>query len=199
MKLTDLLSMEPSPMKTVSLAAWIQALYAEEGDPPVLVGGAAVELYTGGAYATGDLDFVGEVPPAVQRKMLEAGFRKEGRHWLHEEGQVFLEFPARSLDHGCRPVLFKSGRFKIWIIGPEALLVDRLKSLVFWHHREGGANAFALAWAQRRVLSPREVRRLAVDTEVDRAFEGLWSLIQRAGAVPPSEAAVGRWIEEYAP
>jgi hypothetical protein len=41
--------------KTARLAAWVQSLF-EPGQEPVLVGGAAVELLTRGAYTTGNLD-----------------------------------------------------------------------------------------------------------------------------------------------
>ena len=192
----EILSMGPAPKRTAALAAWLQGLYPEGADLPVLVGGAAVELYTGGAYVTGDLDFVGAVPPSVKRRLLRAGFRKEGRHWLHEQGQIFLEFPGRSLDDGSKPAILKTGRLEILIIGPEALLVDRIRRLVFWRHRQDGLNAVSLAWAQRRALSPAEVRRLARETEVRKAFEGLWNLVRRSGSKAPKAADIGLWIEE---
>ena len=46
------LQLSEGPRRTAAVVAWIQSLYASS--PPVLVGGAAVELYTGGAYTTGD-------------------------------------------------------------------------------------------------------------------------------------------------
>src|SRR5687768_4589224 len=88
--------MADSPARTAALAAWVQGLFV--GSPAVLVGGSAVELYTSGAYVSGDLDFVGAVPAEVAARLRRAGFRKTGRHWVHERGRVFLEFPASRLE-----------------------------------------------------------------------------------------------------
>ena len=80
------------PRRTAAIAAWIQSLYVSK--PPVLVGGAAVELYTRGAYTTGDFDFVGGVPATVGKALEEVGFRREGRHWVHSKAQLYVEFPG---------------------------------------------------------------------------------------------------------
>jgi hypothetical protein len=77
------------------VAQWIQNLF--EARPPVLAGGAAVELYTAGAYTTGDLDFIGDVTEEVARSLREAGFEREGRHWIHREAELFVEFPGSAV------------------------------------------------------------------------------------------------------
>ena len=99
MELASVLSLPDGPAKTVALVAWVQGLF-ERDRTPVLVGGAAVELYTGGAYTTGDLDFAGTVPTAAARTLAAAGFVRHGRHWIHEAGQVYLEFPSAALAAG---------------------------------------------------------------------------------------------------
>lgn len=66
------------PERTAAIAAWVQSLYSSK--PPVLTGGAAVELYSAGAYTTGDFDFIGDVPKDVEARLAGAGFRREGRH-----------------------------------------------------------------------------------------------------------------------
>ena len=60
--------MADGPAKTARLAAWVQGLYEGLGSAPILVGGAVVELITGGAYTTGDLDFAGTVPKEIDPK-----------------------------------------------------------------------------------------------------------------------------------
>jgi len=70
MNFPEAASLPEGPQRTAAIAVWIQSLFSEEKQVPVLVGGAAVEILTGGAYTTGDLDFVGSVPPSV-RNILE--------------------------------------------------------------------------------------------------------------------------------
>ncbi len=63
MKIEEILALDESPSRTAALVSWIQSLYEDEDGVPILVGGAAVELYTSDAYTTGDLDHVGHIPP----------------------------------------------------------------------------------------------------------------------------------------
>ena len=59
--------------------------------PPVLVGGGAVELYTGGAVTTGDFDLSCGRQDVLERIMQEHGFvRPSGpgamtRGWIHPD------------------------------------------------------------------------------------------------------------------
>lgn len=47
-------------------------------EPPVLVGGAAVELYSGSAITTGDFDVVTGRQDAFEAALREDGFTKPG-------------------------------------------------------------------------------------------------------------------------
>lgn len=82
----------------------------------MLVGGAAVELYTGGAYVTGDLDLVGSVPRDVAAALRDSGFSRKGRHWLHEKGQVFVEFPGEALREGERRARLRVGEHEVVVV-----------------------------------------------------------------------------------
>ncbi len=77
----------------------------------------AVELYSGGAYRTGDLDFVGRLGEESERQLKTVGFQRQGRHWIHEEHQVFLEFPSADLDEGDRAAIIEVGEYSVLIIG----------------------------------------------------------------------------------
>lgn len=84
----EILSLPDGPDKTARIAAWIESCFRDPTRVPILVGGAAVEIVTGGAYTIGDLDFVGSVDPTVSSEFERAGFRRHGRHWIHEDAQV---------------------------------------------------------------------------------------------------------------
>lgn len=182
------------PKRTAALAAWVQALYPAGVDRPALVGGAAVELYTGGAYATGDLDFVGEVPSKVASSLRAAGFRKDGRHWVCEAHQIFIEFPASLLSADEERALIKVGRVDITTIRPEDVLLDRLRSLVFWKHWPDGVNAFLVAWAQRRALDQAYAEKRAREPELLAALKELFDLIELSAPRKPTRVAVDRWV-----
>jgi hypothetical protein len=159
------------------------------------VGGAAVELYTRGAYVTGDLDFVGEVPPAVDGALKEAGFLKKGRHYVHEEGEIFLEFPGRSMRPGELTAEVKVGRYTVLAVSPEDALVDRLAAWLFWRSAADGVNAFFLHEAQKAFLDPRRLARRAREERVSAALSSLKRLSARYREGKVDREGVKRWAD----
>ena len=86
-------------------------------------GGSALELYTGGAYVSGDLDFVGSSSPAIDAALVGAGFERSGRHWVHEKARIFVEFPSSDLGkQEAIEAIF--GRTRVRLLSPEDLVVD---------------------------------------------------------------------------
>ena len=59
------------------LADAFEALRRTTGETAILVGGAAVELYTGGAYSTGDFDVHVTDAEAFRSRLEEVGFIRE--------------------------------------------------------------------------------------------------------------------------
>ena len=136
-----ILGMEDGPEKTAALVAWVQRKVTPEDEAPILVGGAAVELYTSGAYTTGDLDFVGTVTPELEGALRDAGFERQGRHWIHEAAQVFIEFPGAALGPGERASWVQVAGCRVRVVAVEDLLVDRLGAWQYWRSAVDGANA----------------------------------------------------------
>jgi hypothetical protein len=65
------------------LATAIDRLEARGLRPPILVGGAAVELYTGGQVTSGDFDFVSPVQAEFFSELEKVGFERPKRAgWL---------------------------------------------------------------------------------------------------------------------
>jgi hypothetical protein len=190
-----LLALPEGPAKTAALAAWFQGLYPEGAQLPVLVGGAAVEIYCGGGYVTGDLDFVGEVPPSVVRRLREVGFRRKGRRWVHEAGQVFLELPGSQIAPEEMTAQVQVGEWRVLALSPEDVLVDRLAAWRFWKSPVDGIAAFSLWQAVSGRLDLERVARAAERRGVAAALGRLKSLVEGTG--PPEPAELQRWAETF--
>ena len=73
------------------LAAVSEALAARGYSRPVLVGGGAVEFYTGSAIMTGDIDVTTPVQPELEEELQKLGFvrpsgpGKSTRGWVHPD------------------------------------------------------------------------------------------------------------------
>lgn len=181
--------------RTAGLASWLQSLYPAGERRPILVGGAAVELYTGGAYTTGDLDFVGSVPPLVAKSLSSAGFTRLGRHWIHEPSKVFLEFPGTDLEPSPDPVELDFGGRRVSIIPIEGLLADRLAAWKFWHSGVDAVNALLLLRSDWFPSDLKTARRLCRRLEVDDELERLVRWHERLAGQFPSEREIEDWLD----
>jgi len=188
----------PGRQRSAAIVEWFQGLYETEGqEAPVLVGGGAVELYTGGAYTTEDLDFVGSVPgPGVERELREAGFERHGRHWIHEEAEIFLELPASALDEGSRVDEVEVEGHRLKVLAPEAVLVDRLAAWVHWRSSLDGVAAFLLYRELGPGLDQEALHSLAVRDEVLEGLDRLERFVEKLGKSEPSAAEVEQWALE---
>ena len=105
--------------------------------PPVLVGGAAVEIYTAGAIATGDFDLVTARQDILEEIMQRHGFvRPSGagvatRGWIHPTFQLGFEIVADTLLDGAADrdyiqIIDAGTKQQIAVIGIEDLIADRM-------------------------------------------------------------------------
>ncbi len=193
MKLEDALSLPDSPQRTAAIVAWIQGLFAEGEQVPVLVGGAAVEILTGGAYTTGDLDFVGSVPKSIGAILVSNGFERVGRHWIHREGQVFVEFPGSSLGPNERPFRYTAFGHDIILVSIEDLLVDRLGAWEYWKSGVDGANAFVLFRLRRAEIDHDRLRKRTTEEGFAAALEALVTFDTEWPASDPNLETLEEW------
>jgi hypothetical protein len=105
--------------------------------PPVLVGGAAVEIYTRGAVTTGDFDLCCGRQDILETEMQREGFvRPSGagvatRGWVHPELRLGFECVSDVLldglaDREMVQVFSLKPDGEIAVIGPEDIIADRM-------------------------------------------------------------------------
>jgi len=199
MTLEDALSFREGPQRTAAIVAWIQSLFFEQGQVPVLVGGAAVEILTGGAYTTGDLDFVGYVPPAVGRALEAGGFTKSGRHWINEKAQIFLEFPGDSLDPNEKSIQIEAFGYDLTVVSLEDLLVDRLGAWAYWKSGVDGANAFVLYRTRLKEIDDERLSQRAREEGFENALDALRAFHSEWPKSDPDPDSLERWANSGPP
>lgn len=119
------------------LAEISSAMDALGYNPPILVGGGAVELYTQGAVNTGDFDLVSAQQSTLETIMKKRGFiRPRGpgvstRGWIHPDLKLGFEVVgSRLLDgHADRSLLQMvdvDAHGTVAVIAVEDLIADRM-------------------------------------------------------------------------
>lgn len=106
------------------------------GNPPILVGGAAVEFFTGGAITSGDFDLWTGADDLIRRNLLAVGFKDEDRQghlargFYHPDLDMGVELVSGHLFDGrcdrARLVLARIGEDIIHLPPIEDLIADRM-------------------------------------------------------------------------
>jgi len=118
----------------------------------VLTGGACAHLYSGGAYASLDADFVlsGTISQEdLDRAMNAVGYHREDDRYVHRSVAFFVEFPRGPLGIGqdlqIRPVWRARGGAKTLSLSGTDACRDRLAAFYHWGDRQALAAAVAIA------------------------------------------------------
>ena len=136
MKKSDLLKqeleeagqLEERGERALAITAVLQKAFSPYKHYPILVGGAAVEIYTQGLYASGDIDYVLPTSDEVKAVMQELGFKREGRLFIHPQFQLIIEFPSGSLEEGETYQKMEYRGVPVRVISLEDLIIDRLNA-----------------------------------------------------------------------
>ena len=166
--------------RTLLLAAVLTEAFQPVGYKPVLVGGAAVEVYTRAAYMTADLDFVAPSGEGTRGVMESLGFLREGRVWYEAELGVVVEFPSSTLAP-ARATTIEVDGVSVAIIEIEDLIVDRLAAWKYWRwHPDGVAAGLLLAIHGDR-LDAKRLRDRCEQEDVVDAFASVRQLLDSSG------------------
>jgi len=107
---------------------------------PIVVGGHAVEFYTLGAYTTADIDIVSEGQEEIEGLLRLWRFSKIGRLWVNAKYDIEIDIVSSSLknDDYSKISEVTIDDLKVYIIGIEDLIIDRLNAFVWWKSEEDG-------------------------------------------------------------
>ena len=176
-----------------AVASWFQSLFLDSDQVPTLVGEGAVELYTGGAYRSEDLDFVGIVTEDVAEKLQQAGFERHCRHWIHRRYRLLLAVPDRNLDSGDTVATIRLGSTSVVVLGLEELIVDRLAAWQFWRSEIDGYNAWRLWSRGEPRMELARLRSLAARNETTAALDSLVEFSRTHRLGKPTHSQIEEW------
>ena len=133
----------------IKIATIVAEALSSIGENPVLVGGAAVEFYTEGGYATKDIDMIAMGGPALWKVMEVLGFERHGKDFVHTKLKIYIEFPSDVLGEGEKSITIDVDGRALRIISIEDLIVDRLCAYKFWKSEADGVAALLLFEVER--------------------------------------------------
>lgn len=171
--LADLAAETDPTLKQLGLASLVSAVFRERGVELVVVGGSAIEFYTEGAYASGDLDFCLVSPARLDvrtRQQLMACLSAKGGPRSWEVAGGFVDILGEVESSGHAPFNELQGRYGlVRLIAPEELLVERVLVSVYpQRHDPAEACArklIAVSLAGQVELDWQEAARLAARPE----------------------------------
>jgi hypothetical protein len=123
-----------TPGPTYSRIILFGALLSTEiGSEVIVVGGSAIEVYTRGGYASGDIDIVGG-EERIRTVLKRWGFHKDGRIWIQEDWKLAVDTVGEHYTGDrsrTRELSTSYGRVRL--AGVEDLIAKRLASAKHWN------------------------------------------------------------------
>lgn len=152
--------------------------------PPVLVGGAAVEIYTRGAVNTGDFDLSCGRQDVLEDVMRQHGFvrpsgpGKATRGWIHPELKLGFEVVSDVLldglaDRSMVQVVELAPDGSVAVIAPEDIIADRMGQYASGSAPEMLGQARALFALCERLDIDYMERRIREETGGDHGVQDL--------------------------
>jgi hypothetical protein len=172
-------------MSSEELAGLVCHTLRSAGITVTLTGGACVAIWSKGKYVSHDLDFIeeGPVPRRRVREVMSAlGFEERGRHFVHPESKLLVEFPNGPLMVGDQRVERVSERTTpagvLRLLSPTDCVKDRLAAFFHWNDRQALEQALLVAGAQR--INMADIRRWSRSEENAEKFQEFERQLRRA-------------------
>ncbi len=105
----------------------------DEGVDAILVGGEAIELYTGGQFVTADIDLAVSNKTITEKLLNALGFARESGIWFNKDLNIIVQVIDEPYSGDIGKVRrFKIKEFELKIASPEDLIINRLYSAKIW-------------------------------------------------------------------
>ncbi|MCK9265470.1 DUF6036 family nucleotidyltransferase [bacterium] len=147
--------------------------YLPDDIKPIIVGGHAVEFYTLGSYATGDIDIVTDGQTEIENLLKLWNFQKIGRLWICQQNNIEIDIVSSKLKNGDYSKISEIivDNLKVYIIGIEDLIIDRLNASVWWKSEEDGKWAKQLLKLHKKEIDWKYLSQRAKKEEVTQELE----------------------------
>ena len=133
-----------------------------DNEKPILVGGAAVELYSRGIAKSVDLDLIADRTKIIP-VLREMGFHQAGRHFY--KGRIFVEIPGQVFEGRTQIILYKGQKIRISSV--EDLIVDRSCACKYWKSQYDCEQAQMLFRAYKPHLDMQYLSERAIKEKVE--------------------------------
>lgn len=106
----------------------------EKGVNAVIVGGEAIDIWTGGTFASADIDLLVQSKKIAENLLNKFGFEKKANTlWLNKDLAIVIHVMESSYSGDSSKLKkMRIGKYEILIASPEYLIKDRLCSYKFW-------------------------------------------------------------------
>ncbi len=155
----------------------------EKGVKSVVVGGSAVEFYTRDWYATGDIDLAvtKDKRKIIDEAMKELGFSSEGRMWVREDLNLYIETPGDILDINIdKATKVETDAGYAYIIGLEELIIDRIAAALHWKSQSDKEQAIRMASIYYENIDWQYVRNLSKKDKSESMLDEILEAVKNA-------------------
>ena len=163
---------EPNELKRkMLLLGYLSKALEQAGGELFLVGGQAVETYTGGVFTTGDIDISTTKTAETEALLSDLGFSKEGMIWLSTRlglaVHIVTDYPRRAL----RARTIEVGGYEVKVVGVEDLILDRLAAAKFWKSERDAEQARALLATFKDSIDYAYLKKIAREDSVEDVLQ----------------------------
>ena len=134
----------------LEVLATINSFMEEKGlGRVIVVGGYAVEIYTGSAYRTGDVDIIVEGDAELLRNALGLLEEWRGRVWVYRGLDYAIDIVSTQYTRHKEPVRIEVKGKTVYIEPPEETIISCLNACVYWRSDidcEKAAMVLAAQW-----------------------------------------------------